>query len=257
MYSGIDVSVYQGDIQWKKVKEAGVEFAMLRAGWSWYQGGMNIDKNFQAYAAGAGEAGLPWGAYLYAYDKTPEAARISARRLAQVLAPYRPEYPVAYDIEDMQYLYQSRAENTAIAKAFLEELQSLGFYVMLYTFTNFANGYLDMSQLSQFDLWVADHRAQVGYNGPYGMWQYSNSGRVDGISVNVDLDRAYKDYPVIIRAAGLNGFGTGGEGGDDCQARLQELQEKLERLKEEQSALEADYRQAQTRIENALRALEG
>ena len=255
MYRGIDVSYYQGEIQWERVKQAGMEFAMVRAGWSWYQGGVNIDKNFQTNAAGAEAAELPWGVYLYAYDQSPEAARISARRLAQILAPYRPEYPIAYDMEDMQYLYRTREENTAIAKAFLEEMQSLGFYVMLYTFTNFANGYLNMSSLPAFDFWVADYRSQVGYEGPYGMWQYSGSGRVDGISTNVDLDRSYKDYPVIIRSAGLNGFGeAGGDEGesgsdDDCEEEIRSLREELE-------ALERDYQAVRQKVEDAVRILE-
>jgi GH25 family lysozyme M1 (1,4-beta-N-acetylmuramidase) len=76
---GIDVSRYQGTINWAKVKESGISFVMIRAGWSWYTGGMNIDQNFVSYIEGAIASGLDVGVYLYAYDKTADAARISAK----------------------------------------------------------------------------------------------------------------------------------------------------------------------------------
>ena len=247
-YGGIDVSVYQGEVQWEQVKKAGVEFAMIRAGWSGYQGGLNLDKNFHTNVEGVQKVGMPWGVYLYAYDKTPEAAVISARRLAQELKSYRIPYPVAYDMEDPQYLHYSKGENTAIARAFLEELQGQGFYVMLYTFTNFANGYLNMEELRAYDFWVADYREQVGYKGPYGMWQYSNVGRIEGIGVSVDLNWAYKDYPGIMEAASLNGFGQP-DGGEACRNQLAELQSRYD-------ALEAEYRKTQIKIRSAIQILE-
>ena len=199
MKTGIDISSHQGAVNWGKVV---ADFAILRAGWSWYDGGMNIDKRFLQNVAGAREVGVPWGAYLYAYDRTPAAARVSAERLADLLDQFQLPYPVAYDFEDTQYLGTGRESNTAICKAFLETLQGRGYYVMLYTYTNFAKGYLDMARLAAYDLWIADYTGQVGWPGEYGIWQYSGSGRAPGVAGQVDLDRAYRDYPAIIRAAG-------------------------------------------------------
>ena len=204
---GIDVSYHQGKIRWEEVETG---FAILRAGWSWYEGGMDVDSRFRENAAGAAKAGIPWGAYLYAYDRSPEAARISARKLGDLLAGYRLEYPVAYDFEDGQYLSASPEENTAVCRAFLEELERQGYYVSLYTYANFAKYFLRMEELARWDFWVAAYQEHLtAWEGPWGIWQYSARGRLPGIDTDVDLDLARKDYPSIIRRAGLNGFGAG------------------------------------------------
>ena len=205
MKTGIDVSSHQGAIDWGRVK---TDFAILRAGWSWYEGGMDIDKQFFANVNGVEEAGIPWGVYLYAYDQTPAAARVAARKLADLLAGHKLAYPVAYDFEDNQYLKYTREANTACCKAFLEEMEAQGYYVSLYTYANFAKANLNMEELSRWDFWVAAYQDPLtAWTGPYGMWQYSSTGRVEGIQTNVDLNRTDKDYPAIIRGAGLNGFG--------------------------------------------------
>lgn len=202
---GIDVSSHQKTIDWGKVK---TDFAIVRAGWSWYEGGMDIDKRFLENVRGVEAAGIPWGAYLYAYDLTPAAARVAARKLADLLAGHKLAYPVAYDFEDNQYLKYTREANTACCKAFLEEMEAQGYYVSLYTYANFAKANLNMEELSRWDFWVAAYQNPLtSWTGPYGMWQYSSTGRVEGISTNVDLDVAMKDYPEIIKGAGLNGFG--------------------------------------------------
>ena len=229
MQTGFDLSSHQGVVRWERVK---ADFAMIRAGWSWSQGGMNIDLRFTENAAGAQEAGIPWGAYLYAYDRTPEAAVQSAGRLAELLAAYQLPYPVAYDFEDDQYLTRDRGENTAICRAFLETMQQRGYYVMLYTYTNFAKGYLRMEELAGYDFWVADYTGKVGWTGPYGMWQYTAAGRMAGVTGPVDLDYAYKDYPFLIRAAGLNGFGG------EAPSPEERLREENRRLRERLAEIE-------------------
>ena len=245
---GIDVSSHQGKIDWEKVQ---MDFAILRAGWSWYQGGMNIDTQFLANVDGVQAAGIPWGVYLYAYDKTPAAARIAANRLADLLDAYQLPYPVYYDMEDPQYFKTPKADNTAICKAFLDTLQTRGYYVGLYTFTSFAKSYLDMEQLSGYDLWIADYTGKVGWTGPYGMWQRSSKGRMEAIGdgkVDVDLNIAYKDYPTIIRATGLNGYGGEGENPsdkDDPAARIAVLEAEKAELKSEKADLLAKIAAAQ------------
>ncbi len=196
MKSGIDVSKYQGDIDWPNVK---VDFAIIRAGWSWYEGGMDVDTKFRQNASGATKAGIPWGVYLYAYDRTPEAAVKSANILADLLEDYNLDYPVAYDFEDNQYLKFNRYTSTEICNAFLKTIQERGYYAMIYTYTNFAKNYLNMDGLSAYDVWIADYTGKVGWQGIYGMWQYSSKGRVNGVPTDVDLNEAYRDYPKLIR----------------------------------------------------------
>ena len=179
MKTGFDLSSHQGAVHWRRVE---ADFAMVRAGWSWYEGGMNIDQRFLENVAGAQAAGIPWGTYLYAYDKTPAAAVKSADRLADLLDPFQIPYPVAYDFEDGQYLTMGRERNTAICRAFLSTLQKRGYYVMLYTYTNFAKGYLQMEELAEYDLWVADYTGKVGWPGEYGIWQYTAAGSLAGIT---------------------------------------------------------------------------
>ena len=245
---GIDVSAHQGLIRWNEVC---ADFAILRAGWSWYEGGMNIDQRFLENVSGVQDEGIPWGVYLYAYDKTPAAAVKSADRLADLLDKYQIPYPVAYDFEDSQYLSTGRKANTAICAAFLERLQERGYYAMLYTYTNFALGFLEMESLALYDLWIADYTGKVGWPGKYGMWQYSGSGEAQGVIGKVDLNIAYKDSPAIIQAAGLNGFGSHQGGGEDCAA----LRQAVETLEREKATLETEKAALTAKIIAAKAAL--
>lgn len=206
---GIDVSVHQGLIDWAAVKASGVEFAIIRAGTSLYEGGVTEDKNFRQNMAGAAKVGLPVGVYVYSYDHTVEAARKTAQALAQLIAPYELTYPVAYDLEYENFTATAGKKlNTDIAAAFLEEMQKQGYYVMLYSSTSFFLQFLEMERLKAYDIWVADYRGYVGYTGPYGIWQHAgDSGRCPGVTGPCDLNIGYKDYPAIIRGAGLNRLG--------------------------------------------------
>ena len=250
MKRGIDVSSHQGAIDWGAVK---TDFSILRAGWSWYQGGMTQDQRFLENVKGVREAGLPWGAYLYAYDKTPEAARASARKLGALLSGYQMEYPVAYDFEDPQYQQNTPEQNTAVCKAFLEELEGQGYYASLYTYANFAKSRLRMEELSRWDFWVAAYQSPLtSWTGSWGMWQYSATGQVPGIQGNVDLDLARKDYPAIIRGAGLNGFGESPQQPEGC-VPVAEHQKLLRQYQE----LEEECRAAQETLRRVREALDG
>ena len=218
MQNGIDVASVNGRVDWERVKAAGIDFAIIRAGWTFYEGGLEEDRLFAQNMAQAAAAGLDIGVYVYSYDRSPEAARIAAQRLDQLLRPYKTiTYPVWFDMEDRWNLTAGRQLNTQICQAFLSEMEAAGYYTGLYSFANFLTGYLDREALSAYDVWVADYRDPMGYNGPYGMWQYGVVGRqgvfgrdytirgqVPGLSGNCDVDYAYKDYPTIIRQAGLN-----------------------------------------------------
>ena len=116
------------------------------------------------------------------------------------------EYPVAFDIEDPSQRDLGKDVITDIAVAFLEEIEKAGYFATLYSSLDWLRNRLDYDRIKRFDIWLAQWRdAGATYEHPYGMWQYTSSGSVDGIAGRVDRDIAYKDYVAIIREAGLNG----------------------------------------------------
>ena len=204
-YYGIDVSYHQGDINWPRAAAGCIRFAFVRAGYSNGDGTVVTDTRFARNTAGATAAGLDTGLYLYTYARTPEASRDSANWLVQAAGPYLLTMPLVLDIENTNiYPALGRELSTDIALAFLQTVQDAGYYPMLYTNTYFADTYLDMERLSAFDFWVADYTEWVGYQGPFGIWQYTDRGVIDGVPTRVDLDIAYQDYPAIIRSGGWN-----------------------------------------------------
>ena len=218
MQNGIDVANINGAIDWQQVKASGIDFVIIRAGWTHYAGGLTEDKRFAQNMAGAAAAGLDIGVYVYSYDRSAEAAHIAAEKLHTLLSNYGTiNYPVWFDIEDQWNLTAGKQLNTQICQAFLSQMEAYGYYTGIYSFANFLQGYLDMEALSAYDVWVADYRDPMKYPGPYGIWQhgivgsqgvfgrdYTIRGQVPGLSGNCDVDYAYKDYPTIIRRTGLN-----------------------------------------------------
>lgn len=202
--NGIDVSKYQGQINWSAVAKSGVKFAMIRLGWCGYDGTIKEDEYFKANIEGATKAGIDAGVYVYSYAKTAQAAAVAAKQALEMVKPYKLTYPIAFDMEDELYTKYKPEDNNAIAIAFLDEIERGGYFAQLYTYTYFAQTHLIMKKLERFNVWIADYRGYVGYKGNYGMWQYSARGKVDGIGVDVDLDISYTDYPKIIQTAGLN-----------------------------------------------------
>ena len=208
-FKGIDVSKYQGSINWSQVKGAGYDFAFIRVGYCNYDGTIaeGFDPYYEVNMKNAIAAGMNVGVYVYSYAKTTDAARVCANAVLEKIKPYKLTMPVAFDYEDSKtYASLGKNNNTAICKEFLQTIQNAGYYSMLYTYTSFANSYLNMSDLSAFDTWIADYRGYVGYKGSYGIWQYSSTGTVPGISGNVDMNIAYKNYPAII--SGSSGGGN-------------------------------------------------
>lgn len=212
---GIDISKHNGTVDWKKVKAAGKDFAFIRLGWAGYDGRIvangGLDPLFESNIKAACAAGLDVGVYIYSYCKTPEAAAVAAREALELINPYQLAYPIAFDIEDPMHYTMGKATNTAIVKEFLSIIEEAKYYGLLYTYKNFADTYLDMSQLSQFDVWIAQYAAKCTYGGKYGIWQYAGDvkgfvGSCPGVTGACDLNIAYKDYAKIIRDAGLNGF---------------------------------------------------
>lgn len=202
--NGIDVSKYQGQVNWSAVCKSGVKFAMVRVGWCGYDGTIKEDEYFKVNMEGAIQAGVGVGVYVYSYAKTTDAAVIAAKQTLELVKPYKLTYPIAFDIEDEIYTKYKPEDNNAIVIAFLDQIERARYFGQVYTYTYFAQKHLNMKNLKRFDLWIADYRGYVGFKGAYGMWQYSAKGKVDGVGVDVDLNLCYTDYPKIIQTAGLN-----------------------------------------------------
>ena len=202
---GIDVSKHQGTIDWNKVKASGIEFAFIRIGWTWYDGGITMDEMFIKNYNGAKAAGLKVGVYVYSYDRTVVAASKAADALINILKDYKIDYPIVFDIEDAYNKTLTKKVNTDIVSTFLDKIEKAGYYAMIYTFVSFANSNLDMSALSRFDTWIAHWGvSKPNYSRAYSVWQYSNSGTINGINSSVDLNYAYKDLAARIKEKGLN-----------------------------------------------------
>ncbi len=204
VFRGIDVSKWQGDIDWKKVSMSGIDFAMIRSSF----GNMHTDEKLAENVAGCEKYGIPYGFYHYSYAESVSDAKKEARYFLNVIKKYSPEYPLVLDIENDHFKKMSRKQVTNIIVAFVKELENAGYYASIYSFANFFNDYVDMSKIKNYDIWIAcwgdEERLNSFYDGPYGMWQYSATGSVNGIDGEVDLDYAYKDYQERIRQMGLN-----------------------------------------------------
>ena len=205
---GIDISTWQGTPDFSKVKAAGVQFVIARAGY----GQNNIDKQFRRNASECNRLGIPFGVYWFSYALNAEMARQEARYCLEAVKGYRLEYPIFFDLEydTVRYAKQNgvtitKALATQMVKAFCSEIEAAGYYAANYMNNDYAKNMFDMAALKQFDVWYAWYNATINRSDA-GLWQYSSSGKVNGISGNVDLDYALKDSPTIIKNAGLNGF---------------------------------------------------
>lgn len=205
LFEGIDVSVYQGAIDWEAAKADGVEFAIIRAGYGKYAS--QKDKYFDTNMKNAQAAGLPCGAYWFSYAVTVEDAIKEADAFYEVIKDYQFEYPVSFDMEAEKQTKLTKDEVSAIIDAFCSRMESYGYYVSLYSYASFLNNKVTDDIFEKYDIWVAHYNTtKPSFDKKYGLWQYSSTGKVDGITGNVDLDFVYMDYERIIKNVHLNGF---------------------------------------------------
>lgn len=192
---GIDVSRWQGKIDWTQVKKDGVEFAMIRGGY----GENQVDSRFHENARGANAAGIPMGIYWFSYALNPEMAQKEAGYAVELARQYQVSWPIAYDFEYDSVAYAekngviiTRSLATRMAKAFCEEVKKLGYIPMFYANLEYLEQYFDRSQLP-YDLWYAQYGSTAAVIEKT-IWQYSSQGRISGIEGAVDLNYGYKDY---------------------------------------------------------------
>ncbi len=205
IFEGVDVSVYQGNIDWNKAKADGIEFAVIRAGYGKYVS--QKDKYFDQNMKNAKAAGLPCGVYWFSYALTPEDAIKEADACYEVIKNYKLEYPVSFDMETESQMKLPKETVAQIIEAFCGRMESYGYYTTLYTYASFLNYKVEDRIFDKYDIWVAHYNtSKPAFNRNYGLWQYSCTGSVWGITGNVDRDYVYLDYERIIKNAHLNGF---------------------------------------------------
>ena len=188
---GIDVSVWQGDIDWQKVKDAGIDFAIIRLGY-WTNG---TDKKLERNVSECERLGIPWGAYLYSYCSDPSQAAAEADHAIDLLNQLKakghtPDLPVYFDMEDDDLLSGSR-DFAGMATQFCSKVEAAGYTAGVYANKNWWTNYLTSSVFNNWSRWVAQYNSVCTYGGSYDAWQYTSSGSVPGISGGVDMNWWY------------------------------------------------------------------
>lgn len=200
----IDVSEWQGNIDYEKVKASGIKGVIIRAGYGKYD--YQKDKFFESNYTKAKAAGLDCGVYWYSYADSTASAIEEARVCMKALKGKKFEYPIYFDLEEQSQFNRGRAFCDSIVKAFCGELEKNGYFAGLYISRSPLQTYISSDVANRYALWIAEYGSRCNYNGSYGMWQYSSTGRVNGISGNVDMDECYVDYPKLIKEGGFNGY---------------------------------------------------
>lgn len=181
---GIDVSEWNGIIDWERVKASGIDYAIIRCGY-----GMNYESQDDDYwlrnVSECERLGIPYGVYIYSYATNTDRALSEAQHVLRLIRSCNLSYPVYFDMEDNSTLGSDLA---SIAKTFCNTIRNAGYSVGIYANTNWWNTYLTDTCYSQWHRWVAEWGFSCHYSGEYSMWQYSATGRVDGITGNVDMN---------------------------------------------------------------------
>ena len=192
---GIDVSKFQGSINWSQVKAAGIDFAIIRVGYRGYGSGALVeDSQFRANIQGATAAGIPVGLYFYSQAVNEEEAVEEASMVLSLCGGYRLSYPIYYDTE---YVAGGRANGisretrTACAVAFCETIRNSGYSAGVYSYASWFYNSLSFANISKYSTWIAQYRDTLDFKYSYKIWQYSSRGSVPGISTNVDMNIAY------------------------------------------------------------------
>lgn len=198
--TGVDVSEFQGDIDWTQVKQAGIDFAFIRIGYRTYGDGIvTYDNAFQRNIEGAQAAGIKVGAYFFSQATTVEEAVDEADAVIDALAPYDITYPVVYDWE-LVYHDSARTDDVSVEAladccvAFCERVKDSGYTPMIYQNTGTAMHKLDLPRVKDYDFWLAEYAEKPSFYYDFKIWQYSNTGRIPGIEGDVDLNICFRPY---------------------------------------------------------------
>lgn len=221
MAVGIDISKYQGKVDFNKLKSY-CNFVIIRAGYTGYgDGKQHGDPYFLVNMAGAKAAGIPWGCYWFSQAINEAEARAEAKHVLSLIKEQYPEYPIYIDTESSgapgfsgRADYLTKEQRTAVVKAFCDEIESAGYFAGFYCSESWYHNNIDGKSLSsRYTAWIAKWSAKEP-NCTYAMWQYSNSGSIPGINGRVDLNKTSVNFPTIIKTKGLNGWPTEDKQGD-------------------------------------------
>ena len=191
-YKGIDVSKYQGNVDYKKVRENGIDFVIIRIGYGMYEN--QIDPLFEKNYNNALKNNLPVGVYIYSYALNVSEAEREALVVLKWLNGRKLNLPVYYDIEDKSQTNLGKSNLTNMCKAFCRKIESAGYWAGIYANKYWLSTLLDASELSKFyTIWVAQYNDRVTYDGKFDMWQYTSSGVVSGVNGKVDMNILYRN----------------------------------------------------------------
>lgn len=200
MYKAIDVSEFQGDIKWNSVKNSGINAAIIRVGGRFGASGrLYEDCKATANIKNAIANGIKIGVYFFTQAINTKEAEEEAKWTINYIKPYAKHItlPVVIDTEWLsggRHNTLSAKERKNVCKAFCEVVKKAGYIPMIYGSTSWLNNDLRMSELTDYEVWVAQYHTSCEYKGKYSIWQYTSSGRVNGISGNVDMNNVYKEY---------------------------------------------------------------
>ena len=205
---GIDVSYHNGTIDWKRVKQSEVEYAIIRCGYGTNDKSQD-DKKWEENVKGCTDNNIPYGVYLYSYADTVEKASSEADHAIRLLQGKKFKYPVYYDLEEDAIRKKlSKTEIANIAKTFCNKLSAKGYTVGIYANKDWFTNYLTDSCFNNWTKWVAQYNTVCNYKGKYDMWQCSSSGSIPGISGRVDLNYSYSPFENSYGGGNTNNGGT-------------------------------------------------
>ena len=186
---GIDVSKWNGDINWNKVKSDGIDYVIIRGGF----GNSSVDQKFKSHIEGASKAGLKIGIYWFSYATSVAKAKEEAAKCLETIKPYKDKisYPVFYDFEYASVDYAKKNGinitknlSTKMADAFLTDIKNAGYITGIYTNKDFSDKYFESDLLYANNLWIAQYNQECTYNKPYMMWQYTETGTINDIGTS-------------------------------------------------------------------------
>ena len=197
---GVDISSHQEWVDWEALAASPVDFVILRAGYRGYgDGSVNIDPYFAENLAAARNAGLGVGVYFFSQALTPDEAEEEARTVLSQLADYQIDYPIYYDWEPIsdenaRTATISATEITSCAQRFCQTIEQAGYRAGVYFNLDIALSYYHLTDLMDYEFWLAEYQDTPSYPFAFGMWQYSDQGTVPGVTGGVDMNLCFKSY---------------------------------------------------------------
>ena len=196
-FRGIDISKHNGIIDFDKIKEQNL-FCLIRVAYGSY----GIDAKGKYNMEECQKRGIPFGAYVYSYARNTGEARSEAANVLEQVKGFNLSYPLIIDMEDADGYKKKNGVSYKtcidICKIECEEFEKAGYYAMIYANKDWLENKINSADLDRYDKWLAQWNNKPTYGKPFGIWQYTSDGKVDGINGRVDMNIAYKDYPSII-----------------------------------------------------------